>query len=70
MSTWEFSAAVNGYAKAHNPADKNKLTEDEQADLFDWIEAGNDNAVMRSTAIYDWDGARLVQTGRISFEVN
>lgn len=70
MSIWEFNAALVGYANAHSSADKNKLSEEEATDLFDWIEAGNDNAVVRSTIIYDWDGERLLPAGLVTFEVN
>ncbi len=69
MSVWEFRAAINGYAKAHSSSESNRLSESEAVALFDWIEAGNDNAAVRSTVVYDWDGTYLVPARTITFEV-
>lgn len=67
---WEFSAALNGYAKAHNPSDGNRLSETEKNDLFDWIErSGNDNRAVRTSSIYGWDGERFALVRSLTFTV-
>lgn len=38
MSIWQFLAAADGYIQANtSESQKNKLSESEQAELFDWV---------------------------------
>lgn len=39
MSLWQFMAAANGYAAAHNPKAANELDSDEIDELGKWIES-------------------------------
>lgn len=67
MSIWQFNAALAGYAKAHAGSD-NKLSKAERDELFEWIEASNDNAGRElGTTTYRWDGNRLIAVGRVNF---
>lgn len=39
MSLWEYGAAVQGYNKAHSPAEEHgTLSEEEYADLSSWLD--------------------------------
>jgi len=40
MSMWQFMAAVDGWAQAHNPDDENTLSADEVDELWDMVKDG------------------------------
>ncbi|UOK70192.1 hypothetical protein [Ancylobacter polymorphus] len=37
MSMWQFMASVEGFAQAHDPDARSKLSEAEKDDLADWL---------------------------------
>lgn len=37
MSLWQFMAAVEGYAEAHDPKAGDRLSDREKDELADWI---------------------------------
>jgi hypothetical protein len=39
MSIWQFMAAIDGYAKAHDPESGKGLTKAEEDDLWAWVQA-------------------------------
>jgi hypothetical protein len=38
MSMWQFMAALEGYARAHDPEAGKKLSETEKGDLWEWMQ--------------------------------
>jgi hypothetical protein len=38
MSVWQFMAAVDGYANAHDPEAAKQLSGDEEAELWAWMQ--------------------------------
>lgn len=41
MSIWQFSSAIEGYAKAHNPEEANKLSDAEADDLWEMVKGAS-----------------------------
>lgn len=39
MSLWQYLAAVEGFAEAHDPEGQNKLSDHEKDDLWDWLKS-------------------------------
>lgn len=37
MSMWQFMAALEGYAEAHDPKSGERLTDTEKEDLAQWL---------------------------------
>jgi hypothetical protein len=37
MSIWQFFAAVEGYAEAHDPKSGERLSDSEKDELADWL---------------------------------
>lgn len=67
MSMWQFFAALNGWAAAHSPQ-RNKLSETEASELFDWI-SGPGAARTLTTQTWWLDGDRLVRNRLVTFTV-
>lgn len=40
MSMWQFMAALDGYARAHDPESANKLSEADKDDLWEMVKKG------------------------------
>ncbi|MEQ1901855.1 MAG: hypothetical protein ABL866_14125 [Devosia sp.] len=68
MSLWQWNAAIEGFAAAHDPKAGNKLSADEVSELFAWIDAGPANDRVLETVVYDWDGAGLIPLRKIRFQ--
>ncbi|MEQ1956016.1 hypothetical protein [Mesorhizobium sp. CN2-181] len=41
MSVWQFMAAWDGFVKANDPKAGDELSEDEAAELFEWVTSGD-----------------------------
>lgn len=41
MSMWRYMAALDGWAKAHNPDEANSLSQQEADELWEWVKDGN-----------------------------
>lgn len=69
MDVAEFRAVAAGYIKANSASEKNRLTEGEKDDLFDFILQVP--AARKTLSLHTWrfdDDGRFVSGGTVSFE--
>lgn len=70
MSVAQYRAAAAGYIRANSPAEKGKLSEQEKADLFDWIGGpGRTGPFDLQTYVFDSAG-RLARGRKVHFQPN
>lgn len=70
MSLWEFAAVTNGFARQHSQDSGPRLTEDEKADLVEWIFADAPQRQVRRLAVWEADpqSGRLKLARHVEFE--
>lgn len=44
MSMWQYMAAIDGYIEAHGGEKADRLTRDDEDELWEWLEAGMPDA--------------------------